>query len=91
MTNTFGVYNLNDYSPILFQFDKSLRKQHEFYEQYRKVGTICEARVAVVRPGSFNKLKDHIIATSTANYNQFKMPRKLRTKALLDFLQGCVD
>ncbi|XP_071788390.1 uncharacterized protein [Asterias amurensis] len=72
-------------------FDKSLRKQHEFYEQYRKVGTICEARVAVVRPGSFNKLREHIIATSTANYNQFKMPRKLRTKALLDFLLGCVD
>ncbi|XP_071788237.1 uncharacterized protein [Asterias amurensis] len=71
-------------------FDKSLRKQHEFYEHYRQFGTICEARVEVVRPGSFNKLKTHIIANSTANYNQFKMPKKLRTKVLLDFMQECV-
>ncbi|XP_033624241.1 probable indole-3-acetic acid-amido synthetase GH3.9 [Asterias rubens] len=71
-------------------FDKSLRKQHEFYEQYRKVGTICGACVEVVRPGSFNKLKYHIIATSTSSYNQFKIPKKLRTKALLDFMLDCV-
>ncbi|XP_033624239.1 GH3 domain-containing protein-like isoform X1 [Asterias rubens] len=70
-------------------FDKSLRKQHEFYEQYRKVGTICEARVVVLRPGSFNKLQEHIIATSTASYNQFKMPKKLRTKAMLDLMLEC--
>ena len=77
---------------ILFQFDKSLRKQHEFYEHYRKFGTICEPRVLVVRPGSFNKLKEFIIANSTATYNQFKMPKKIRTKALLEFmLQSVVD
>ncbi|XP_033624242.1 probable indole-3-acetic acid-amido synthetase GH3.9 isoform X1 [Asterias rubens] len=71
-------------------FDSSLRKQHDFYDHYRKVGTICEAHVHVVRPGSFNKLKDHIVATSTASYNQFKMPKKLRTRVILDFMLDCV-
>ena len=77
-------------SCFCFQFDSSLRKQHDFYDHYRKVGTICEAHVHVVRPGSFNKLKDHIVATSTASYNQFKMPKKLRTRVILDFMLDCV-
>ena len=72
------------------QFDKSLRKQHEIYDHYRRVGTICEARVFVVRPGSFRKLQKFIIANSSASYNQFKMPKKLRTKATLDLLLECV-
>ncbi|XP_038058279.1 GH3 domain-containing protein-like isoform X2 [Patiria miniata] len=71
-------------------FDQSLRKQHEFYDHYRQVGTICEARVMIVRPGSFKKLQDFIIATSTASYNLFKMPKKLRTKATLDLMMKCV-
>ncbi|XP_038058031.1 GH3 domain-containing protein-like [Patiria miniata] len=70
-------------------FDKSLRKQHVFYDNYRQAGTICEARVMIVRPGSFKKLQDFIIATSTASYNQFKMPKKLRTKATLDLMMEC--
>ena len=72
------------------QFDKSLRKQHEFYDHYRKVGTICEARVMIVRPGSFKKLQDFIIANSTASYNQFKTPKKLRTKATLGLMMNSV-
>ena len=72
------------------QFDKSLRKQHEIYDHYRRVGTICEARVFVVRPGSFQKLKDFILENSTASINQFKMHRKLRTKATLDLMMGFV-
>ncbi|XP_022106550.1 GH3 domain-containing protein-like [Acanthaster planci] len=67
-------------------FDKSLRKQHEFYDNYRQVGTISEARVMIVFPGSFKKFQDFIIANSTASYNQFKMPKKLRSKATVDFL-----
>ena len=87
---SFLLLNKFYFCSSFFQFDKSLRKQHEFYEHYRQFGTICEACVEVVRPGSFNKLKTHIIANSTANYNQFKMPKKLRTKVLLDFMQECV-
>ena len=63
-----------------------MREQHEFYDHYRQVGTICEARVFVVRPGSFWKLQEFIIANSSASYNQFKMPKKLRTKAALDLM-----
>ena len=73
-----------------FQFDKSLRKQHEFYDHYRHVGTICEARVLLVHPGTFRKLQDYIIAHSTASYNQFKMPKKLRTKATLNLMMESV-
>ncbi|XP_071789171.1 uncharacterized protein [Asterias amurensis] len=72
-------------------FDKSLRKQHEFYEHYRHIGTICEARVLVVRSGSFHRLQECIMATSTASYNQFKMPKKLRTKKMVDFMLTNVD
>ncbi|XP_033624240.1 probable indole-3-acetic acid-amido synthetase GH3.8 isoform X2 [Asterias rubens] len=72
-------------------FDKSLRKQHEFYEHYRHIGTICEARILVVRSGSFHRLQEFIMATSTASYNQFKMPKKLRTKKMVDFMLTNVD
>ncbi|XP_022106526.1 GH3 domain-containing protein-like, partial [Acanthaster planci] len=71
-------------------FDKSLRKQHEFYDHYRTIGTICEARVMIVRPGSFKKLQEFIVANSTASYNQFKMPKKLHTKATVDLMMSSV-
>ena len=44
----------------------------------------------VVRPGTFQKLRDFIVATSTASFNQFKMPKKLRTKATLDLMMESV-
>ena len=71
---------------VFLQFDESLRRQHEFYDHYRHVGTICQARVYLVRPGTFRELRELIIATSTASYNQFKMPKKLRTKATLNLM-----
>ncbi|XP_022106476.1 GH3 domain-containing protein-like [Acanthaster planci] len=71
-------------------FDKSLRKQHELYDSYRQIGSISQARVMIVRPGSFKKLQDFIIANSTASYNQFKMPKKVRTKAAFDLIMSNV-
>ncbi|XP_038051191.1 probable indole-3-acetic acid-amido synthetase GH3.9 [Patiria miniata] len=70
------------------EFDKILRKHHSLYDHYRAVGTIAAPRMLRVRPGSFKKFQDYIIANSTASYNQFKMPRKLRTKMMLDYMMN---
>ncbi|XP_033639949.1 probable indole-3-acetic acid-amido synthetase GH3.9 [Asterias rubens] len=76
-------------------FDGILRKLHGIYDNYRRVGTIAEPRLHIVQPGSFKELEDLIIGTSTTSINQFKMPRKLRTRKQLDFMltrevSGCV-
>ncbi len=67
-------------------FDGILRKHHALYDSYRRRGTIAEPRLHILQPGSFNEFEGFVIGNSTTSVNQFKMPRKLRTRKELDFM-----
>ena len=48
------------------------------------------AHVHFVKQGSFKKMQDYIVAHSSASVNQFKVPRKLRKKDILELMMSCV-
>ena len=68
------------------QFDENLQKGHDLYKGYRVAHTISPARVHVVRPGTFKELRDYIVSRTTASVNQFKTPRKLKTKEQMEWM-----
>ncbi|XP_072026289.1 uncharacterized protein [Amphiura filiformis] len=68
------------------QFDEALQERNNYYRGYRNAGTILPPLVYLVKPGTFKALQDYIIANSTASYNQFKMPRKLKTAGALKLM-----
>ncbi|XP_071798697.1 uncharacterized protein [Asterias amurensis] len=68
------------------QFDANLQKGHDLYKNRRKSHFISPARAHVVRPGTFKELRDYTVSRTTASVNQFKTPRKLRTKELVEWM-----
>ena len=74
-----------------FQFDTALQNRSYGYRGYRKSGKFSPPRVYLVKPGTFQVLQDFIVANSSASYNQFKLPRKLKTGATLDLVMGRVQ
>ncbi len=71
---------------FFLQFDEALVERNTYYRRYRKAGTVCQPLVYLVKPGTFKALRNFIIENSTASFNQFKMPRKLKTSATLELM-----
>ncbi|XP_071501680.1 uncharacterized protein [Diadema antillarum] len=71
--------------------DEELRLRNSDYERLRREVSISHPRVLVVRPGTFDDLKDYLLENTGATANQYKVPRKLRTYAMVDnLLKGVV-
>ncbi|XP_072026291.1 uncharacterized protein [Amphiura filiformis] len=70
------------------QFDDALKERNNYYKGFRNAGTISPPRVYLVKPGTFKELQDYIIANSTASYNQYKVPLKLKTPETLTLMLG---
>ncbi|XP_072050208.1 uncharacterized protein [Amphiura filiformis] len=68
------------------KFDEALQERNNYYTDYRKAGTISLPHVYLVKSGTFKELQDYIIANSTASFNQFKLPRKLKTAGTLKLM-----
>ncbi|XP_071484065.1 uncharacterized protein [Diadema antillarum] len=70
------------------KIDEQLRALSFPYHTFRDRDVIAPPRVHVVKPGTFGRLQDYILANSTATANQYKVPRKLVTlntlKLMLD-------
>ena len=74
---------------ILFfitKVDEALKERNNYYRGYRNAGTILPPHIYLVKPGTFQALKDYIVAHSSASYNQFKVPRKLKTTDTLKLM-----
>ncbi|XP_072179018.1 uncharacterized protein [Diadema setosum] len=71
--------------------DEELRLRNSDYERLRREVSISHPRVFVVRPGTFDDLKNYLLENTGASANQYKVPRKLRTYAMVDaLLKGVV-
>ncbi|XP_071500220.1 uncharacterized protein [Diadema antillarum] len=66
--------------------DRELRDRNSDYDRLRREGAIAPPRVHIVKPGAFEALKAHILANTSTTANQYKVPRKLRTESLVEFL-----
>lgn len=71
------------------EIDKHLCKRDDVFNQfYNKIKHISQSRVYFVETGTFQKLQQFILATTSASRTQFKLPLKLRTEAMTDIMLG---
>ncbi|XP_071499682.1 uncharacterized protein [Diadema antillarum] len=66
--------------------DQELRDRNSDYDRLRREGAIAPPRVHLVQPGAFEALKGHILANTSTSANQYKVPRKLQSESLVEFL-----
>ncbi|XP_072181303.1 uncharacterized protein [Diadema setosum] len=66
--------------------DQELRDRNSDYDRLRREGAIAPPRVHIVKPGAFEALKGHILANTSTSANQYKVPRKLQSESLVEFL-----
>ncbi|XP_038050828.1 GH3 domain-containing protein-like [Patiria miniata] len=78
-----GERELNVTTEQRSKFDEDLKQGHIYYKGLRGNGTVSSAHVNLVRPGTFQELRDFILSRCTASINQYKTPRKLRTRELV--------
>ncbi|XP_072171477.1 GH3 domain-containing protein-like [Diadema setosum] len=61
--------------------DQNLRESSFVYNSFREKGSISPIRVHLVRPGTFRRLREHLLANTQASINQIKIPRVLKVDA----------
>ncbi|XP_071948253.1 uncharacterized protein [Antedon mediterranea] len=66
--------------------DSELCEHAALYKMWRSQNGIGTADVLFVKPGGFARLKNYIVDNSTATFNQFKQPRKLKTEGTVAFI-----
>ncbi|KAI2658640.1 GH3 domain-containing protein [Labeo rohita] len=79
-----GVRNLSEEQR--YKLDHCLQEDSDIYRSFRMKGSIGPMRVQLVRDGTFQELKDRMMAFSTASSNTFKMQRVIRRREFADFL-----
>lgn len=80
-----GVRNMSE--DQRYKLDQCLQEDSAVYQSFRRKGSIGPVRVHIVALGSFKELTDFIVAHSGISHNQFQMPRVLKKKEFLDFIQ----
>uniref|UniRef100_A0A8C1BIX2 GH3 domain containing n=1 Tax=Cyprinus carpio carpio TaxID=630221 RepID=A0A8C1BIX2_CYPCA len=79
-----GVRNLSEEQR--YKLDHCLQEDSDIYRSFRMKGSIGPMRVQLVREGTFQELKDRMMAFSSASSNNFKMQRVIRSREFADFL-----
>eukprot|EP00057_Strongylocentrotus_purpuratus_P024254 XP_011678728.1 PREDICTED: probable leucine--tRNA ligase, mitochondrial [Strongylocentrotus purpuratus] len=69
-----------------FPIDAELRGRNSDYERLRREGAISQPRVHILKPGTFEDLKQHVVNTTNTTANQYKVPQRLRTVDTLNFM-----
>lgn len=64
--------------------DEALCEQSYVYQSFRKKGSIGPMKIHIVRPGTFQSLRDVTIETTSASSNQYKSPRVLKRREAID-------
>ncbi|XP_043110348.1 GH3 domain-containing protein [Puntigrus tetrazona] len=79
-----GVRNLSEEQR--YKLDHCLQEDSDIYRSFRIKGSIGPMRVQLVRDGTFQELKDRLMAFSSTSSNTFKMQRVIRRREFADFL-----
>lgn len=70
----------------IFQVDATLCNKSYVYSSFRKKGSIGEMQVHIMQPGCFRELREFVIQNTTGSPNQFKVPRVLKRKDVVEFM-----
>ncbi|XP_038050064.1 probable indole-3-acetic acid-amido synthetase GH3.9 [Patiria miniata] len=70
----------------LSKFDEYLQHHQYYYKNLRASRTISAPHVHLVAQGAFTDLEDFTISRTTASSNQYKTPRKLKTRELVEWM-----
>ncbi|XP_041358845.1 GH3 domain-containing protein-like [Gigantopelta aegis] len=70
--------------------DDTLCSQSYVYSSFRKKGSISGMKVYILKPGSFQALRRHMIESTSASPNQYKVPRVLKKKEHIKFLMDLI-
>ncbi|XP_072179182.1 GH3 domain-containing protein-like [Diadema setosum] len=73
-------------SEELTMIDEEFRARNADYDRLRREDAIARPRVHIVRQGTFEELKHYLIEHTNVTANQYKVPRKLRTKEMLQVM-----
>lgn len=68
------------------QMDANLRKESYVYNSFRDKGSVDEAVVKFVEPGTFEKLREYHLEKTDASPNQWKTPRVLKREEAIKIL-----
>lgn len=68
------------------QIDETLCNLSYVYGSFRKKGSIQKMKVYMVKPGTFQGLRQFAIETTQASANQYKIPRVVKTKEAAAFM-----
>jgi len=68
------------------ELDRIIEENHPVYTSFRVKGSIEKPKIIQVSSGTFGRLKKHILETSMASTNQFKVARVIKKRELVDFL-----
>ncbi|XP_030829720.1 GH3 domain-containing protein-like [Strongylocentrotus purpuratus] len=71
---------------IMSSIDAELRGRNSDYERLRREGAISHPRVHILKPGTFEDLKQYVLNTTNTTANQYKVPQRLRTVDTLNFM-----
>lgn len=66
--------------------DTNLRKESYVYNSFRDKGSVDEAVVKFVEPGTFEKLREYHLEKTDASPNQWKTPRVLKREEAIKIL-----
>ena len=78
---------LAQFASMAQALDEAMRQSNILYDHKRRLGLIAQARVKLLSPGAFERLRVFTITRSdTVNRNQVKIPRCIKDSARLDLL-----
>jgi hypothetical protein len=80
-----------DVSILLFQLDAALGERNELYAQKREKGEFDEVKIFLVKPQTFNGMKQIFNKTYNNTSDQYKTPRTLKLPAAIEhILNSCL-
>ncbi|ESP00098.1 hypothetical protein LOTGIDRAFT_206174 [Lottia gigantea] len=73
------------------QLDDNLCAISYVYSSFRKKGSIGPIRIHCVQDGSFHRLRNFSLETTSASFNQYKVPRVLKNKDSVEFITKLIQ
>ncbi|XP_054771984.2 uncharacterized protein LOC129279949 [Lytechinus pictus] len=83
-----GDNKMTKVNEITTAIDNALRERNSDYQRLRREGAISHPRVYIVDTGTFEELKQYVVNTTSTTVNQYKVPRRIRTVNILNFMYG---
>ncbi|KAK6173155.1 hypothetical protein SNE40_016664 [Patella caerulea] len=83
LKNHFNSINVQQ---LQTKLDENLGSESYVYSSFRQKKSIGPIQIHLVQDGSFHRLRDFFLKNTSSSFNQYKVPRVLKTKMAVDFI-----